>query len=442
MKNANAINSIPATACTRRISCTCTGCDAVRGLMLFVSDASYEAETPYRERKTAHGAVMSPRMWRFHALLDARKIPIGDWSTDTQVKACLPKLAALRDELAARLGDASLVQACRDGLEELHRDVAGLMQRVPENRSDTVQGALGGGAVQQAVLPVLPVAQGSDELLMVDLPAEQTGAVVYWSPGGAVDAATLRQALTTAGVAERALPAAPSAEVAFTRACKELAARDIMVRKHPKGGYYLAIERVENGEPVVHVGAHFKLDRTTGAVGVVDAQAREAHQVQSVVAEMTTQMAQLAANDISTWLVDTVKRLGGLTLRQEGGFYFVPRQSIPALRSIKETCDAFTGHSIKLIATLRASEGIAAVLDAVGTEVDAWIKDAEEMLADADKGARAAATRIKAADELTRKVTSYEQLLGQPLAGVQARITDVRKRLAAKTTRTANLEID
>jgi hypothetical protein len=87
-------------------------------------------------RKTTHGAVMSTRLSRLYTWLDANRIGLGDFSTDSMVLAALPRLQALATELAELIereaGDRSLRPVTY--LVHLAADLANLMRRIPSAR--------------------------------------------------------------------------------------------------------------------------------------------------------------------------------------------------------------------------------------------------------------------------------------------------------------------
>lgn len=448
--NATPNNVIPlptaAKPCTRRLSCPCAACQDVRGVVDFLIDAPEAFERPMAERRTTHGAVMSPRMARFHRFLDDRKIPIGDWSTDVQVLRCRPQLEAALDVLTARLGGMD-PGVSRRYLEELRTDIAGIMNRVPANRSSSGQltreqreaMAERRKIEEKAAAAAAKLeAERKRMLIAVDLPSEQTGAVVWWEglAGRTVD--EIVAALRAASVDESMFPRTPSDDKIFTRAVRTLRARDVVIRQHPKGGYYLLLERIVDGEPDPQVGARFQL---------VDGEVRGPEgdpQLDQVRDAFATAKGTLTATDVSEWLIASVGRIGGVTLKADAGhFYFMPRAAIGTYKAVKGALAGLHAGDLREIPAMRAAEGVASVLASVADEVKTWTEKAEgDMTAEKIGGPRACATRAAEGIALSAKVKTYEALLGTSMQPALDRIAAVVKAVQAHTTRGAMLEVD
>lgn len=85
--------------------------------------------------KTAHGVEMSPRMERLWTFIQSRRIQLHDWATDLDVLRELPELQVASAYLAEGGGKDTDPLTDRE-FEELRRDLAALMRRVPANRTE------------------------------------------------------------------------------------------------------------------------------------------------------------------------------------------------------------------------------------------------------------------------------------------------------------------
>ena len=387
------------------------------------------------DRKTAHGATMSSRMHRFYRWCDDYGMGLSDWSTDTMVQKSLPKLQLqLEVEKAhlAMLEGGSMEEAIQG---QLVRDIESIMQRVPENRSQTVQEAKAEAKKSFR-----------NELIAVAESSEVTGGVIYWQLTGDVNRDDLAKAWAEQGLDEADLPELATPEVALGRAAKELQSRQVLIRKHPKNGWAIVRESAagENLDYKVIVRVFMK-----GAKGAEEIayEAMTGHEGEAqlefdrVVAEYNKARASLNVIDMSAWLVRMANKLNGVPLRDRGGIYFVPRAGIETVRKVKAALAVKSGCLIHEIPAMHSAEAISAIFDAVSMDAAKFISDVEGELA-GDMGARAAKNRITEVEGLLKKVRSYEGLLGKQFGDVADKISDVIKRLDKVTTRAAQLEVD
>jgi hypothetical protein len=80
-------------------------------------------------RMTSHNAQMSPRLSRLYTWLQANRVQLSDFSTDTCVQRELPKLKTLAEELGALIARTPY-----RFLFDLAADLSNIMKRLPQNR--------------------------------------------------------------------------------------------------------------------------------------------------------------------------------------------------------------------------------------------------------------------------------------------------------------------
>lgn len=270
---------------------------------------------------------------------------------------------------------------------------------------------------------------------------ETTGAVVFWQLGGTVSLPELRSAMSREGAADELAPTGCSPEVALSRAVREQQASDVLVRKHPLGGWAL----VHESKGVDHLeyaeGARFDLD----AGGVAVYGATDATLTERVNAAFARNLGSLSTTDISAWLVKLAEgAFNGVALRERGGVYFVPRDKVSTFRAIKLALASVQPECVvHEIPALKSAEAIAAVLDAVTREARAAIIELQGELNDPQGvGTRAATNRVKQIDTLLAKIRGYETLLGRSFAETIDEIVKLQAAFGKSTTMFANLEID
>lgn len=388
------------------------------------------------ERKTAHGATMSPRMHRFARWNQENGTGISDWSTDTMVQVVLPKLTQLLEREKAALFSLPMGSEYATIQAELVRDIEGLMQRVPANRVPTVAEA---AAEEKKAF--------KDGLIAVATSSDVTGGVIYWQLTGEVNRDELVAAMVEQGLSEEDAPALPTPEVALGRAAKELQSRSVLIRKLKVGGWAVVSESEVQGalqhQQIVRVFLQGEKDQETIKYAATPGfEAEAALEADRIIAEYNKARAALSVIDLSSWLVRLAsKTLEGVPLRDRGGIYFVPRANIEAVRKVKAALAAKSGCIIHEIPAMHSSEAIAAIYDAVGSESSAFISEVESEL-EAGIGPRAAKNRVKEVEVFLKKVRNYESLLGQKFTAPADKLAKLVERLNKATTRASQLEID
>lgn len=276
-----------------------------------------------------------------------------------------------------------------------------------------------------------------NHLIAVSQADESTGAVVYWALEGAVKLETLQAAWDAEMLDAALLPEPPSAEVAFRRAVQEQAESNLLVRKHPQGGFSFVYERREGGKLSYDVGVRVFLNdageiEADGISGLTD----------YVKVSYARTRQELSAVDISAWLVDLVsRRLKGVPLRDRGGVYFVPKQNVALLKQIKRALCSVTAHTVHEIPAMSSKEAIEAVLEAIRREASTVVAEIENETQGDEVSRRVAGNRIAMLHELSAKVNGYERLLGVSLNSVTDRINALVARLSGFSTRFNNLEV-
>jgi hypothetical protein len=291
-----------------------------------------------------------------------------------------------------------------------------------------------------------PAAVERDQILAVAAADETTGAVWFWQTvGGDVSVQALADAWTAEGLPARWLCDGPSDDVALRRAVESQKTKDIMIRKHPRGGWAIVREASAGGRLTYGVSVRVYLE--AGTVGVCTETGEQNETTAAMRALLLPEFERAkrahAASDLSAWLVRLASReLSSVALRERGGVYFAPRDEVRTLRAIKRALARAGAHDIHEIPALRSAEAIAAILDAISREVATECATLDGEIAAGDLGVRAARTRIGEIDALAEKVRRYEALLGRPLGDALTRLSALRAQLSGITTRFVNIEID
>lgn len=283
----------------------------------------------------------------------------------------------------------------------------------------------------------------SEQLIAVSQADESTGAICYWELSGALDLDELAGAWEMEKLDPAWVPEMPSPQAALTRAVRELAAKNIIVRRHPsKEGYVVVVERVVgDGDPKYVPTFRVLLDEVgerprfvAGDEAVDDALAAK------VTAAFSAARRSLATQDVSEWLVRLARRLDCVALRSTGGVYFCPRQSVETLQKVKRALRAaHAPHVVHEIPALRARETVDAIFSACAREIRDLMEEVRAELP--ELGARAAKSRIEAVDAAAQKLDRYGRLLKVDVVAQLADLARLREKLEKATTRTAQIEV-
>ncbi len=125
--------------------------------------------------------------------------------------------------------------------------------------------------------------------------------------------------------------------------------------------------------------------------------------------------ATLGGNAIGRSLVEIMASLKGTALREAGGVYWIPDEGVAVWERVISAFQEAGQSKVYLMRTVMDSQTVRAVSDAIVGEVLA----ASGMLADEIRsgqlGEVALETRKERAQSLHRRVSEYEQILGQTM---------------------------
>ena len=254
--------------------------------------------------------------------------------------------------------------------------------------------------------------------------ASIAGAVVFWSLSGAVDAKEIAEELTRAGFSEEWHPAPPTEETALRRAaqanCK--GSREFVRPLGKRGQFTLVEEHVVSaeGEPTklelehkLYIGV--ERDGEAEVTTIRGTSEKYSELMQAVKHDKELQLGLLAASDISTWLLEILRtRIQAVSLRDRGGFYFVPRDSIDQWRRLVAVLRTVSDHRMNEIPALRTDAAVEAILTALRNEANAKFSEMEAYLA-GDVSTRGLNAIERELNELTAKLAKYATLLGVAL---------------------------
>jgi hypothetical protein len=267
-----------------------------------------------------------------------------------------------------------------------------------------------------------------------DMNAHSLGRIVFWSLSGDVKRDDLIAALENVGSNQPA-PCEVSDKAALSRAVESVA-RELGAEPHlRKRGDWAIVHRPKersdvNGatEIAYPVLATVTIDK--GALSVQEDPRLDPNVQADIRARLDAAFKHakgiLATSDIGHWLCDRLRAKHAVALRDSGGFYFIPKEHVPAWEQIRAAVSACSSHKIFAIPSMRSRDAIEAILSAITSETMAECNAAAEELGKGELGKRALATRELGMTHMLDKLGRYESLLGRRLEDLRAAIDETQ----------------
>jgi len=141
----------------------------------------------------------------------------------------------------------------------------------------------------------------------------------------------------------------------------------------------------------------------------------------AILASARAQEGVLTAMDVSSWLLWVLRHhVQAVSLRERGGFYFVPRDRLPVWRQVVAVVRACSGHRLFEIPAMRTEEAVEAILTAIRDEAAERMAEMEAYLA-GEVSTRGLNSWERRLGELQEKLAHYAELLGVALPDLDAK---------------------
>ena len=255
---------------------------------------------------------------------------------------------------------------------------------------------------------------------------DNVGSIVFWTMSGTVNHTRFADSLARQGSTFKA-PDEPSNVVALHRAVNEVA--------RVTGGE--AHQRKRGSWAIVGKG-HEETDTETGKTEMVypihvtasiegDAIVTDSQQVRDA---FDVARYQIAPQDISSWLCRVLDKLGAVSLRDSGGFYFVPNDKTADWARVTTAIKHASSHTIHSVPAMRSAEAVDAILGAITSATQAACDKISTDIQGEGLGRRALETRQRETAEILARVEKYEELLGLKLDALREATANVRAGVA------------
>ncbi|HEV3059600.1 MAG TPA: DUF6744 family protein [Vicinamibacterales bacterium] len=280
------------------------------------------------------------------------------------------------------------------------------------------------------------------DYIVVDA-VQTAGCISYFRVASETHIDTLTAAWKKHGLDLKSLPTTPDDGVALGRAVKATSEKRRLVRPLERRGAWAVVE--ETVEPGKTPTYRTLVTVRGGAGPAIDCVAASTDEYTALVGAIRNGYDRarhvLAHVDISAWLITEIRARGGISLRESGGVYFVPRDKAEEWQKVAAALDE-AGSSVFTIPAMKTAEAVAAITDAITAEAaaeSAKIEADMEKTGDEALGARALKTRVEALEAMLTKVGTYEELIGKQLA-VRERVTSLRANVSAAILTVMNEE--
>lgn len=267
-------------------------------------------------------------------------------------------------------------------------------------------------------------------LAVAGLQSEMAGIIVYWRLSGSVSHASFASAWTAEGLPADLAPSPVSVETAVHRAAKSLKQPGRLVwREKSTEAWTIAVNGRTEGEHVLH-----NIECRVGSRGGAWLEIQPANHpwAAEISDAFASYLDTLQAVDFSGWLVKQAERHhDAVSLRDTGGFYFLPPHAVPGWRRLSNVVNSNTDHKVYEIPAMHSDQAIDAVVDAVASEARALAEKMEAELLEGNLGPRALEGRKSTCADVLAKIGRYESLLGRQLDTLRGRVEAIQAELVA-----------
>ena len=274
-----------------------------------------------------------------------------------------------------------------------------------------------------------------------------TGVITYWSLSGDTDGSALISKWMEQGLSIDLLPQLKEATPCLRRAVKAQTEKHLQAIKQDDGSWWLVRLRTDGDEPETTPTARIVLNDDETRVVVTSPngyyQPTQLTTMQANIQAMYDHYRNaLTTQDISGWLCKLIDAVNGIALRPDtGGFYYIPGGHVETWSRIEVAVEAASGHKIYPIPVVKGDKAAEAVLDALTAEVEKQSKDTMKGIVEGKWGERGLRNRVTETEATSRKVSSYEAMLGVKLDTLRKKMEELNGAIVAAAL-TAEAETD
>lgn len=267
-------------------------------------------------------------------------------------------------------------------------------------------------------------------LIATDQLAGASGVITYWALSGTAKHDELKAAWEKAGMPEDELIKTPSPLVALKRAVENVSHAGALVKPLADEDGYTVLRQTEgarSGKKQTWQTMFSAFIAKSGKVEVwveefdiltsPDSAAKLAAQIED---ELVVELGRLHSTDISVWLVRMASVVHAVSLRDSGGFYFIPRGAQEdKWNVVASVLQQTSAARVMTIPAMASEQATLAVLTALTEEITTTTTSLKDALVEARMGKRALDTKLASCGAMLDKIGTYEDLLGERLVSLR-----------------------
>lgn len=236
-----------------------------------------------------------------------------------------------------------------------------------------------------------------------------SGVITYWRLEGKVKLTRLKEAWLARNMKEDQLPGTPGMSTVLRRALETVAPQGSTIKSLKESEGYTVLKRTDEHDAKQTwrstMSAWFD---AAGRLQVDGADHTAIEQAIDAEADL------LHPTDVSPWLVRQAGRCQAVSLREGGGFYFIPAGS-DRWEQVRDVLKVVSHHTIYSVPALHSEEAANAVLDALTDEVKITITQLTEALAEVSTS-RGVESKIQKCSRVITKLDLYDKALDMRLS--------------------------
>ena len=268
---------------------------------------------------------------------------------------------------------------------------------------------------------------------MIEKTIKYNGILTHWSLSDNSDRQILKVGFEDLGLAEL-IPSPKNDTQALLRALNRVFSKQDVVIKTVRGtsGYKVCGRQdLRDGKTRYTEALKVTFDSSGGLHYEENHDAytsvRFGHDVQDMLqSEFNVQKRLVYGAVLGTVLSNAARKLGGISMRPRGGFYWIPKSSKARWKEIAGVISlAFHKNTVSCIQTTTDTDTLDAICVALVAQVESKLGQLETDLEEGDLGKRALQTREREAGELDSLVQDYEKILGKTMTSLRDRVEEV-----------------
>lgn len=245
---------------------------------------------------------------------------------------------------------------------------------------------------------------------------DAAGVVTYWTISGSTDPRCLQNGWIQEGLDPAELPEPADGSTAISLAVRQVTDRSHFARPLKRRGEFVIVaEEIEGDSWEGSQDCTVRLG-PDGRPQVTPADHPLRAQIDRAFDDVTS---AIDASTMQRWLAQYVRRFKCVTMRDTGGFYFVPDKDRwgKVVRALKRA-----GQYIYQIPAVFSNDLVDAVVDGLVREIESNVTTVNDELAKGDLGPRALRSRQAACKDTITKIEKYEKLFSVTLDGLRGNV--------------------